>query len=534
MRPVTRRLVPLAMALCMAGALAGQALASAGPRSPAPAPASDFNGDGFADLAVGAPAEDIGTKEDAGSVSVLFGAADGVSAGGDQIWYQDAAGVIGTSEANDRFGAALASGDFDDDGAADLAIGAPFEDLGDADAAGAVNVLTGSPAGLSSDGNQLWTQDSTAIPDGAEAGDQFGSALAAGDFDADGYDDLAIGAPGENWEPGHADAGVVHVLYGSAAGLTATGTQLWRQGGDGLTEQPESGDGFGTALAAANFGRGRAEDLAVGVPFESYGCGFACAHDAVGLVQVVYGSAGGLTSAGTGVLRQGDPVGFEDEGEAFGFALAAGNFGKSRLNDLAAGVPGDGVGQMNHGSIRVMYGASSGLTSGGAQTLTRPGSVGSGDEFGSALATGNMGGTLQAELAAAAPFAKAGDVAGAGVVAVFPGSADGLTGTGVRTWSQASAGVAGDPGSGDWFGRALQVAEFGRDPKADLAIGVPGEVVGGDGGAGAVQVLYGTPGGVVATGSQLLSQDTPGVAGTGEPGDRLGCSLTGTPSRRCS
>jgi hypothetical protein len=316
--------------------------------------------------------------------------------------------------------------------------------------------------------------------------------------------------------------------------LTATETQLWRQGGNGLTEQPEFGDGFGTALTAANFGRGRAEDLAVGVPFESYPCGFACAYDAVGLVQMVYGSASGLTSIGTAVLKQGDPAGFEDEGEAFGFALAAGDFGTSRVSDLAVGVPGDGVGQLNHGSIRVMYGASSGLTSVGAQTFTRPGAVGADDQFGSALAAGNMGGTLQADLAAAAPFAKAGDVPGAGVVAVFRGSADGLTGTGVGAWSQASPGIAGDPMSGDWFGRALQVADFGRDPKADLAVGVPGELVGGDAGAGAVQVLYGTPAGVVATGSQLLSQDTPGVAGAGEPGDRLGCSLTGTPTRRCS
>ena len=92
---------------------------------------------------------------------------------------------------------AAVQGDFNGDGFADLAVGAPGEDLGSPDA-GAVNVLYGSAAGLTSAGNQFWHQNSPGIAERADAGDLFGSALAAGDFNGDGFDDLAIGVPAED------------------------------------------------------------------------------------------------------------------------------------------------------------------------------------------------------------------------------------------------------------------------------------------------------------------------------------------------
>ena len=112
--------------------------------------------------------------------------------------------------------------DFNGDSIPDLAIAAPDEDLGTTDAAGVVHVLYGATgAGLSAIGSQLWSQDSPGIAGTAEELDRFGAALASGDYNGDGRADLAIGAPGEN-----SFSGVVHVLYGSANGLTATGSQL--------------------------------------------------------------------------------------------------------------------------------------------------------------------------------------------------------------------------------------------------------------------------------------------------------------------
>src|SRR5438067_69051 len=86
--------------------------------------------------------------------------------------------------------AGVAKGDFNGDGIADLAIGVPLADVGGVPDAGAVHVIYGSATGLTATGNQMFTQGSNGVLDRAELNDRFGSALAAGDFNGDGYSDL--------------------------------------------------------------------------------------------------------------------------------------------------------------------------------------------------------------------------------------------------------------------------------------------------------------------------------------------------------
>jgi hypothetical protein len=74
----------------------------------------------------------------------------------------------------------------------------------------------------------------------AEKRDLFGAALASGDFNRDGRDDLAIGAPAENIGEGAGDAGSVNVIYGSADGLTAAGDQIFSQETSGIQVWPRS------------------------------------------------------------------------------------------------------------------------------------------------------------------------------------------------------------------------------------------------------------------------------------------------------
>ena len=102
--------------LVLAGALTASVAGAALPAAP-----YDFNGDGYADLAVGVPDEAGG-----GAVNVLYGSHDGITAAGDQYWTGQP-GVKGVRAKGDKFGRAISSADFDRDGYADLAIGVPRE-----------------------------------------------------------------------------------------------------------------------------------------------------------------------------------------------------------------------------------------------------------------------------------------------------------------------------------------------------------------------------------------------------------------------
>lgn len=231
----------------------------------------DFNDDGFDDLAIGAPLEDIvATGDNAGAVSVAYGSSSGLSStasddgtgAADQFWHQfDPRQPEPTltiqhpaAQQDDQYGSSLASGDFDGDGNDDLAIGVPGESVAGLSEAGSVNMLYGSAAGLQDEAphDQNWHQNSSAIKDTVEASDKFGAAVAAGDYNGDGYEDLASGVADE--DIGSVDAGGVNVIYGSPTTLRATASgstpanQFWSQNTGSVNDSCEAGDMFGFSL----------------------------------------------------------------------------------------------------------------------------------------------------------------------------------------------------------------------------------------------------------------------------------------------
>jgi disulfide bond formation protein DsbB len=485
---------------------------------------NDFNGDGFADMAVSAPFDSVGAVAAAGVVNVIYGSAAGLTAAGDQVWSQNSPGIGDSAEADDHFGDSAAAGDFDGDGFADLAVAASADDVGATVDAGVVNVIYGSAAGLSAAGSQVWTQNSPGILDAAEAGDNFGYWSWASDFNGDGFDDLAVSTSFEDVGT-VIDAGAVNVIYGSAAGLASASNQLWSQNSPGILDAAEEGDQLGTFLVTGDYNADGFDDLSAPALAEDVGT----VIDA-GAVNVIYGSAAGLASAGNQLWSQNSPgiLDAAEEADLFGAGMASGDFNGDGADDMAVTVVQESVGAIaGAGAVNVIYGSAAGLTGAGDQFWHQnsPGILDTAEEFdlfGEYSGAGDFNGDGFEDLGVAAAFGEdVGAVPDAGAVNVIYGSAAGLTGAGDQFWHQDSAGILDTAEEADNFGCYVGPGDFDGDGFDDASFCVQTEDLGAVD-QGAVNVLYGSAAGLASAGNQLWSQDSPGIGDAGEAGDLFG------------
>jgi len=188
-------------------------------------------------------------------VTIVSGSTSGLDMNDTKIFNQGH--LSANLESGDRFGFSLSGGDFNNDGFDDLAIGVPYEDIeftgSVLENAGIVHAVFGSSGGLSSNGNAIFSQNTPGIAGSSETGDAFGYSLASGDFDKDGFSDLAIGVPFEDIEAKNAvNAGAVNIIFGTNVGLTVQGEQMLYQSVVGLMGTSEDFDRFGEALVAGN------------------------------------------------------------------------------------------------------------------------------------------------------------------------------------------------------------------------------------------------------------------------------------------
>lgn len=348
------------------------------------------------------------------------------------------------------YGYDMVVGDFNDDGHQDVAVGAPGQAIS-GDEAGVVYVYHRASNGSFSLGQTL---DQSSLGTNAD-GERFGAALAAGDFDRDGDDDLAVGAPAAT--EGTDEAAGAVFLFRSVSGSLTGWTTLTNTSG-------HEGDRFGNALAVGNFDGVAPVDLAIGVPQ----AGTTSAATKSGFVAVYEGNNGTAPTLATRLTQTG--LDTNDVEDRFGFALASGDFNDDGRYDLAVAAPGEHVDGISSGYVYVFLGsttstlvASHGLDQDGLDTNEEE------DAFGRRLEVGDFDDDGYFDLAVAASGEMPGSNPRAGRVYVFEG-----TSTGLQAQTAVDQGSLGTHNDLDGFGERMAAGDWDADGKTDLLVVAPG------------------------------------------------------------
>lgn len=408
--------------------------------------------------------------------------------------------------------------DYNGDGVADLAVADPYATVGTVTKAGRVIVLYGTSGGrFGSGGTEVLSQDTAGVPGSPEVGDSFGTTLASGDLDCDGYSDLVVGVPYED-AGSTRNAGVVTVFYGSAAGLDPV-NRVRQLDHAAFGVKPAANDLFGLALDVDQDinSRGPAVTnnyaVAIGVP----GRDAKGAKDA-GAVAVLYpDQATGTNHAQFVTQETAGVAGSSQAGDRFGTAVALGNL-TGGLN-LAVGAPGEDVGgAADAGRVTLLESLkANGFTASDTFDEGVPNSIGStavaGDAFGSSVDIAGAQ-NIRLYLLVGIPGKDVAKATDAGAVAFFlAGEFEGPDG--VATITQNSAGISGSAEAGDRFGERVVLS---RDGTGNFLLGLPHED-GSQPDSGAVQIITDRS---EPYGDTSYTQNTAGVPGVSGAGDHFG------------
>ncbi len=397
--------------------------------------AGDVDGDGYADVIVGARYYDNG-ETDEGRAFVYRGSASGLSAV--EGWTAE------SNRANAEFGDCVSTaGDVNGDGYADVIVGAYAYDNGEAEQ-GAAFVYHGSASGPSA------TADWTVEGDQADA--WFGNSVAtAGDVNGDGYTDVIVGAP--RYDNVETNEGRAYVYHGSASGLSAT--PAW------IAESNQDGAGFGfRATTAGDVNGDGYADVIIGA------WGYSNGESYEGGAFVYHGSAWGL-SAAADWTAEGDQA-----GAYFGeWVSTAGDVNGDGYSDVIVGAEGYTNGEADEGAAFVYHGSASGLSATADWTAeSNQGEV----YFGYCVSTaGDVNGDGYADVIVGA-YAYDNGEAGEGAAYVFHGSASGLSGAPSADPNDAAWMAEGNQAFA-YFGESVSTAgDVNGDGYADVIVGADG------------------------------------------------------------
>ncbi len=411
---------------------------------------ADLNADGKIDLAAG-------STDPGGGWSYVH------------IFYNDGSYPTGVGSSDvtisddltQDFGAALAAGDFNTDGRVDLAVGGTY--------------FSGGSYGHAfifwNDGSYPTTRATADINIRAEAtSDSFGQSLVAGDFNADGKTDLAVGAYGVTTNTGKA-----YIFHndGSSFGTVTCTTDCLAANADVIITGETTSNYFGAALVSGDFNADGRTDLVVGAYGNSTNTGkiyfYETRENFAWTLQPVSGLRTSPNFSGEEMKISGE-IGTTGQ---FGNAFATGDFNADGKTDLAVGASAY---NSNAGRVFLFY--NDGSISSGAPSADAIISGESSSSFGKSLVAGDFNADGKIDLAAGASGYSSSN--GRAYIFYQDGSIP-------ATAATADAIITGE--SGSLFGFALAAGDFNADGKTDLAVGAY-TFYGGSGDTGRAYLFY--------------------------------------------